>query len=104
MNHKLTDEVATSFAENKRELESWKRWFVRIQREVEDMRSKQQNDSQLMMNNLRKHIKQSHEKLEKFQQTQTKLTHDGDVLKLQMNQQLEESTKINVQQQVMENE
>ena len=82
LHSKLTNEVEATFAENKRELESWKRWFVRIQREVEDMRTKQGSDSQLIMNNIRKHIKHSHEKLDQFQQSQTRLMHDGDVLKL----------------------
>ena len=36
-NHRLTEDVPDAFAEQKRELDSWKRWFARIQRDCEEM-------------------------------------------------------------------
>ena len=43
-NIKLTTDLPDTLAESKKELESWKRYFVRIQRDCEEMRNKQQTD------------------------------------------------------------
>ena len=101
---KLSEDIPASFAENKKELESWKRWFVRIQRDFEDMKNRQFDDSKRLQFNIREHINHTNQNLTDIKNAQTKLTRDGEILKIQMTELQEDQSKVWVKQQVSENQ
>lgn len=81
INRIVTDKLPKDIEEGRTEVDGWKRWFMRVQRDFDNMRNQQQNDSQKVTTMLRQHMHVNHKNLQELHKNQLTLDKDGVIMK-----------------------
>lgn len=81
INRIITDKLPKDIEEGRTEVDGWKRWFMRVQRDFDNLRNQQQNDHQKITTMLRQHMQVNHKNLEELHKNQLTLDKEGVIMK-----------------------